>query len=257
MNYVNQIINECGLSKVQVAKYLGVSRQMLYNYLALPNITDLPKDKQNKLFSLFGVNSEEELQNIKIDDNFIREVEERVADGLMKGLGKDINQDFRGLNKKEQEILSDFIIFLKDNLLAKNGGFSIQTIKYLYQYLQIMKQVDELKYILVYMAKANGLVDPFEFYYDEDKQYTFEGILYSAITLYHNGTASRSKVSESHKKFEMEIEKRKEEKLSRTQELNHFKSLALKELGYTTINDKNSKEVFEKIAEIISRNNSI
>lgn len=66
MNYVNQIINECGLSKVQVAKYLGVSRQMLYNYLALPNITDLPKDKQNKLFSLFGVNSEEELQNIKI-----------------------------------------------------------------------------------------------------------------------------------------------------------------------------------------------
>ena len=28
MNYVNQIINECGLSKVQVAKYLGVSRQM-------------------------------------------------------------------------------------------------------------------------------------------------------------------------------------------------------------------------------------
>lgn len=54
------------LSKVQVAKYLGVSRQMLYNYLALPNIQIYLKI--NKInYSLYsGVNSEEELQNIKI-----------------------------------------------------------------------------------------------------------------------------------------------------------------------------------------------
>ena len=35
MNEVNRIINESGISKVNVAKFLGVSRQMLYNYLAL------------------------------------------------------------------------------------------------------------------------------------------------------------------------------------------------------------------------------
>ena len=45
----------------------------------------------------------------------------------------------------------------------------------------------------------------------------------------------------------------KEEKLSRTQELTHFKQQALKELGYTGVNESNAKEVFEKIAEIMSR----
>ena len=35
MNEINRLINECGLSKVKVAKYLGVSRQRLYNYLSL------------------------------------------------------------------------------------------------------------------------------------------------------------------------------------------------------------------------------
>ena len=44
-----------------------------------------------------------------------------------------------------------------------------------------------------------------------------------------------------------------EEKLSRTQELNTVKIQALKELGYTEINEDNAKEVFEKIAEIQSR----
>ena len=92
-----------------------------------------------------------------------------------------------------------------------------------------------------------------EYIYNEDKQYTFEGILYSAMNLYSNGRASRSKVIETHKMLEEEIASKKEEKLGRTQELNSFKTQALNELGYTSINENNAKEVFEKIAEIMSR----
>ena len=44
-----------------------------------------------------------------------------------------------------------------------------------------------------------------------------------------------------------------EEKMSRTLELNTIKVQALKELGYTEINETNAAEVFEKIAEIQSR----
>ena len=110
-----------------------------------------------------------------------------------------------------------------------------------------MDQLEELKYFLAYMAKSNCLVDPLEYIYNEDKQYTFEGILYSAMNLYSNGRASRSKVIETHKMFEQEIESKKEEKL------NSFKTQALNELGYTSINENNAKEVFEKIAEIMSR----
>ena len=46
------------------------------------------------------------------------------------------------------------------------------------------------------------------------------------------------------------LNRKKEEKLSRTQELNTAKVLALKELGYTEINEFNATEVFDKIAEI-------
>ena len=33
MNELKRILNELGISKVKLAKYLGVSRQMVYNYL--------------------------------------------------------------------------------------------------------------------------------------------------------------------------------------------------------------------------------
>ena len=42
--------------------------------------------------------------------------------------------------------------------------------------------------------------------------------------------------------------------MSRTQELNTAKVQALRELGYDEINTQNASEVFDKIAEIQSRN---
>ena len=51
----------------------------------------------------------------------------------------------------------------------------------------------------------------------------------------------------------MEIAQKNEEKLSRTEELFTLRKQALQELGYTSINESNGKEVFEKIAEIMSR----
>lgn len=89
--------------------------------------------------------------------------------------------------------------------------------------------------------------------FDKDKQFIFESILFSAMTLYHNGGASKNKIAETHKRFVQDIEMKKEEKLSRTQELNTAKVQALRELGYSEINETNAKEVLEKIAEIQSR----
>ena len=58
---------------------------------------------------------------------------------------------------------------------------------------------------------------------------------------------------ESRKRFVEEIETRNEEKLSRTQQLQTIRIQALRELGYSTINNDNAAEVFEKIAEIEAR----
>ena len=62
------------------------------------------------------------------------------------------------------------------------------------------------------MSKTTGFTNPEEYKFQEDKQFIFEGILYSALTLYNNGGASRSKLAESHKRFVQEIEQKNEEK---------------------------------------------
>ena len=253
MKEASRIINEAGLSKVSIAKYLGVSRQMLYNYLALDSMGDLPKDKESKLLMLFGVETEKDLKGIVVDDNYIALLEARINDGILDAFNKESISDLKGLNKKEQTILTDIFTLLKDKLLEDKDEVMYNTLRYLYMYIQNMEQMPELKYFLAYMAKSNAQIPVLEYIYDEDKQYTFEGILFSAMTLYTNGNASKNKVAESHKKWEQEIESKKEEQLSRTQELKTLQHQALSELGFSAINESNAKEVFEKIAEIMSR----
>ena len=60
MDRVNEILSELGISKVRLAKYLGVSRQMLYNYLAMNSISEWPKEKSTKFLGLLGVKEEKE-----------------------------------------------------------------------------------------------------------------------------------------------------------------------------------------------------
>ena len=98
-----------------------------------------------------------------------------------------------------------------------------------------------------------AMIVAFTFDFNEEHQYIFESIMYSAMTLYANGGASKSKLAESHRRWEADLERKNEEKLSRTQELNTAKVQALRELGYDEINERNASEVFDKIAEIQSR----
>lgn len=46
MDKLNDILHELGISKVKLAKFLGVSRQMIYNYLEFDSINKWPKDKK-------------------------------------------------------------------------------------------------------------------------------------------------------------------------------------------------------------------
>ena len=162
--------------------------------------------------------------------------------------------DLSGMNKQEQQLVSDITYLLKEKLTEdKNKEQNFWAITYLYQMLQSLDNVPEIKYILGYMSKTTGFVDPEDYKFEADKQFIFEGILYTALTLYNNGGASRSKLAESHKRFVQEIQQKNEENISRTQQLNTVKIQALKELGYTEIKEDNAAEVLEKMAEIESR----
>lgn len=253
MEQLNKLLNELGISKVRLAKYLGVSRQMLYNYLGLNSLSEWPREKSIRLISLLEIKNEADLDKIVVDGDYIIRVEKKLNDGVKETSNKDIINDLKGINKKEQDILSNLFYLLKEKLIDDKTEDTYNACKYLYHYLQSLDTNKELKFILAYISKSLGFTDPLEFVFDEDKQYLFEGILFSAFTLYSNGGASKSKIAESHKRFVRDIEHKKEDKLSRTQELNTAKVQALKELGYTEINEQNAKEVLEKIAEIQSR----
>ena len=254
MDRLNEILREVGISKVKLAKFLGVSRQMIYNYLELDNINQWPKDKKVMLLNLLGVKSSEELNDIKVTTDYIYEVDGRLSE-LTKEIKSLDNEEtiYEGLDKKRKILFQDVIEILKERLEDETNEDGYNTITYLYHFLQSIDTSKELKYILAYISKATGFTKPAEFVYDEDEQFIFESILFSAFSLYEGGGASKTKIAASHDRFVAQIDHKREEKMSRTLELNTVKVQALKELGYTEINEQNVSEVLEKMAEIQSR----
>ena len=258
MDRLNELLQELGISKVRLAKYLGVSRQMVYNYLELPSLNKWPKEKKLLLFRLLDIDDGEvaTLDSLKINTEYLMAVEQRLNQNVKDNGGIDGLIDIKGLKKEEQELLSDIIYIIKEKFSDENKNYkeTYYTFQYLFHMLQSLENVPEVKYILGYVSKTTGFTNPRDFKFSEDKQLLFEGILHSAITLYHSGGASRRMVLESHNRFVQEMEQKNEEKLSRTQQLTTVKTQALKELGYSEINTENANEVLEKMAEIESRN---
>ncbi len=250
---INLILKQANISKVNLAKYLGVSRQMVYNYLDGDDLSKLPNEKLQLLLKLLNVKSELEIEEIDITNEYIQTVGNKIFDSKKVNSRKNEVIELSGLRKEEQELVSDIVFLIKEMFNEDKTKTCFNTVTYFYHFLQAMGNTKELKYILGYVSKAAGYTKPNEFVFEEDKQFVLESIMYSAMTLYNNGGASRSKLAESHKRWEAELARKNEEKMSRTQELNTAKVQALKELGYTEINEKNASEVFDKIAEIQSR----
>lgn len=253
---INLILKKANISKVNLARYLGVSRQMVYNYLDGTDLSKLPNEKCQLLFELLNVNSVDEIINITIDDEYLQRVGSKIFDSKKISAKKEEVIELNGFKREDVELIKDIVFTLKELLQEGKGRDSnIVTLEYLNQFLQNIATTKELNYILGYFSKNFGYTDPNCFAFEENNQYIFESIMFSAMTLYSNGGASRTKLTESHKRWENMLASKKEEKLSRTQELTTAKIQALRELGYTEITDKNASEVFDKIAEIVSRSN--
>jgi len=250
---INIILKEANISKVNLAKYLGVSRQMVYNYLDGEDLSKISNDKSQALFTLLNVKNEEELKNIELTKEYIQEVGNKLFNSKKSAVKKNEIIELSGLRVEEQNIINDIVFIIKEMLNEDKTKNSLTILNYLYHFIQAISKTKEAKYILAYISKNAGFTSPTVYEFEEDQQFVFESIMYSAMTLYNNGGASKTKLSESHRRWENELSKRNEEKLSRTQELNTAKVLALKELGYTEINEHNASEVFDKIAEIQSR----
>lgn len=253
MERLNEILQELGISKVKLAKYLGVSRQMIYNYLEMDDVCKWPKDKKMKLFNLLDVKDADEINNIKVDAEYINKVDIVInGDTNTTSTYHSDGIEFKELKPREQEILNDIIFLIKERFI-ENSKDAFITYKYLLHFVQGLENVKELKYVMGYFDKLLGFVPADEFSFNEDEQFVFESIMHSAVKLYRGGGASKTKLAEQHKKFVEEIEQKQEEKLGRTEEINTAKIQALQELGYQEVTRENASEVLAKIAEIQSR----
>ena len=253
MKELNALLSELGISKVKLAKYLGVSRQMIYNYLELDSLSKWPQEKRILLLKLLDIENGDDktIKAIKVNSEYLENVETRLNQNV-----KDLNSqvfNYKNLTKEEQDLLNDIVFLIKEKFTEEKTKDTYYTFLYLYHVLQSIDNVPEIRYIFGYLSKKTGFTNPNEFKFNETKQFILESIVYTAFNLYNNGGASRSKLTESHNRFVQEIEQDKEEKLSRTQQLNTVKIQALKELGYTEITKDNASEVLNKMAEIESR----
>lgn len=57
-----RLVTKFSIKVNDLAKYLEISKATIYNYRNLDNFSDIPSDKQYKIFYLFGKETEEELQ---------------------------------------------------------------------------------------------------------------------------------------------------------------------------------------------------
>lgn len=253
MKELNELLGEIGISKVKLAKYLGVSRQMIYNYLELDSLSKWPQEKRILLLKLLDIEegSDEAIKNIKITSEYLENVEARLNQNVRDMNSQQFN--YKNLTREEQDLLNDLVFLIKEKFTEEKTKETYWIFLYLYHVLQSLDNVPEIKYIFAYLSKKCGFTNGKEFKFNETKQFILESIVFTAFNLYNNGGASKSKLVESHNRFEQEIENDKEEKLSRTQQLNTDKVQALKELGYTEVTKDNVSEVLNKMAEIQSR----
>ena len=256
MDKLNDILREAGISKVKLSKYLGVSRQMIYNYLEVEDINKWPKDKRVMLLNLLGIKNADDIYKVKVDTDYISELDARLNSIIMVKSGtskEEKNSVYEGLGKRQRELLKNIIDVVKENLEDPKNDVGYNSMNYLYNFLQAMNTSPELKYMLAYVSKETCFEEPSRFVFDDDEQFVFESIMFTAMTLYNNGGTSKSKLSEAHNRFVKKIERKKQEKLGRTMELNRIRLQAMQELGYTEVNEDNVAEISAKMAEIETR----
>ena len=226
---------------------------MVYNYLELDDLSKWPKEKKIMLYRLLDIDDESEISKIKVTTDYLMSVEAKLSKNSKTREETNHCIDTKGLSSDSQRLLMDITSLIKEKLADDNyRRENFYTFTYLYHTLQMMDSMPEIKYIFGYMSKTGCYTNTDEYKLQEDKQFILEGIINTALNLYNNGGSSRSKLQEAHRRWVAEIEAKKEEKISRTQELSTVKIQALKELNYTKMDNSNANEVIEKILEILN-----
>lgn len=81
-----RLVTKFSIKVNDLAKYLEISKATIYNYRNLEKFSDIPSDKQYKIFYLFGKETEDELELIldESDKNTLAKYVNRIS-SILKG----------------------------------------------------------------------------------------------------------------------------------------------------------------------------
>ena len=127
---INLILKKTNISKVNLAKYLGVSRQMVYNYLDSDDLNKMPAEKCQLLFKLLEVNSCDEIVKKELSDEYLQSVSNKIFNYKKPTNKKDEIIELYGLKKEEQELISDIVFLIKEMLNEDKTKDSYNTLVY-------------------------------------------------------------------------------------------------------------------------------
>ncbi len=236
------LIDKLNISKVALATYLNVSRQMVYNYLSMNSLDEWPLDKKIKMLDLFNVDSTIELVDLEIDSKLYE-----IVNAKLKSVNQNALQlKYNKLDAKSKRIVED-VINLCD---VKETKEDLNTLLTLIEFSMIS---EDYKYLITYLSKVFKKVEADTFGKDVERQMSFEGILFSAFNLFNSGKFSKEKTKKVHAEFVKELERKSELDSQATNVINVTKLIAKKELGIDSIDDTNVDKVLEKMIEIQGR----
>ncbi len=107
-----RLVTKFSIKVNDLAKYLEISKATIYNYRNLENFSDIPSDKQYKIFYLFGKESEEELELVldESDNDVLAQYVNRISCIL-----KESTQDNRQTLLSVEELSNTIERLTKEN----------------------------------------------------------------------------------------------------------------------------------------------
>ncbi len=235
-------LDELHISKVELANYLKVSRQMVYNYLSMKSFSEWPIKKRIKMLDLLEVNNFDEIEDLKIDSKLLQNITQKLASDEEA----ELLEGYKVLDDTSKCMVHDVIRLCEDETTRDY----INVLLTLIEHAMISK---DYKFLILYLSKTFEKTDPREFCEEEAEQMAFEGILFSAFNLFNSSKYSKDKTARVHEQFVKELENKKHVDPELTNTINITKFLAKNELGIEKIDDTNIDLVLEKMLEIQSR----
>lgn len=118
-----RLVTKFSIKVNDLAKYLEISKATIYNYRNLEKFSDIPSDKQYKIFYLFGKETIEELELIldESDNDVLAKYVNRIS-SILKGSIQDKKESIASIESLSIEIET----LSKENAALKRQLVSLQ-----------------------------------------------------------------------------------------------------------------------------------